>query len=395
MKMKFGHRLLLALYALLGLCAVAVVALRLFMPEMFERFTGEAARLFERLRFLPYLLLAVLAIWSVGMFLLAFRRDRRKKDRSNVSIQNTEDGAVLVSVEAIETLVKEAIGQSDEVLEVKSRVINHEDSITVTVRMVMSTNAHIPNITMLMQRNIKRYIEEYSGIAVREVIITVTEVREPAEAKKALKAGKAAKAKSIEAPAVRPAQKEESALAPIQAVPVEAPVQEEKLEPVVVVPAEEPLAPVPEQPQAVAPEAVEPLAVAEEPTDDPVPEVPAEKPVPAGAEIPPAPEAVVPEEAPVAAEEAPVEAEEAPRAPEPQVEAPSEDSEAPAPLEAEVPADEPEMPVVPQPAAHKITLFLDPNDDPEYKPDQPIVLPRESEEEPVESQESTIQTDEL
>ena len=200
MKMKFINRLLLALYALVWLLALVCVALGFLAPGVFQPVLDLIKDALNAIPFLPYILLGVMAVWSIGMFLLAFKREKRG-DKGNVALQNTENGAVNVTVGALETLVKEAIGQNDEVLELKSQVVNHEDSITVLVRMVLSSTAHIPNVTMLMQRNIKRFIEEFSGIAVREVIITVTEVRspEPAAKKRGLKNGKAPE--SIMAPA--------------------------------------------------------------------------------------------------------------------------------------------------------------------------------------------------
>ena len=401
MKMKFIHRLMLALYALLGLCALAMAACRIFLPDFYGQITGEVWQLFEKLPFLPYVLVALLLIWSVGMFLLAFRRDSKKHDRSNVSIQNTEDGAVLVSVEAIETLVREAIGQSDEVLEVKSRVINHEDSITVTVRMVMSTNAHIPNITMLMQRNIKHYIEEFSGIAVREVIITVTEVREPAENRKALKGRKGSRTAALEAPAdhvqtAAPAQIADiqpTAVSPAVPVTVEAPSAEATAAGPVYAQESE------AQPAAEATAAEPESTYAQEPAAEPEPEA-----QPAAQE--PATEAMTAEPEPSYAQEPAAE-------PEPEAQPAAETTAAePEPVYAQEPATEPEPEAQPaaqepatesepetQPAAEaeparslesllqllseeagsvktpKINLFLDPNDDPDYRPEQAPASP--------------------
>ncbi len=286
MKMKFINRLLLALYALVWLLALAGAALAFLAPEVFRPALDLIRRALDAVPFLPYILLGVMAVWSIGMFLLAFKREKRG-DKGNVALQNTENGAVNVTVGALETLVKEAIGQSDEVLELKSQVINHEDSITVLVRMVLSSTAHIPNVTMLMQRNIKRFIEEFSGIAVREVIITVTEVRspEPAAKKRGLKNGKAPE--SIMAPAAplpaRPAEsvKETPAALPVNEPMAEAPVREPVIEqpapePVVEAPAPEPVVEQPEPEPAV--EQPEPEPAPEEPAQTLAVELPAEEP---------------------------------------------------------------------------------------------------------------------
>ena len=278
MKMKFINRLLLALYALVWLLALVCVALGFLAPGVFQPVLDLIKDALNAIPFLPYILLGVMAVWSIGMFLLAFKREKRG-NKGNVALQNTENGAVNVTVGALETLVKEAIGQNDEVLELKSQVVNHEDSITVLVRMVLSSTAHIPNVTMLMQRNIKRFIEEFSGIAVREVIITVTEVRspEPAAKKRGLKNGKAPE--SIMAPAAPlPAHQEKTetpAALPVNEPVVEQPVQEPVQEPVVEQPVPEPVVETPAPEPAVDEPVQEP--VVEEPAEEPIVEQPAQE----------------------------------------------------------------------------------------------------------------------
>lgn len=278
MKMKFINRLLLALYALVWLLALVCVALGFLAPGVFQPVLDLIKDALNAIPFLPYILLGVMAVWSIGMFLLAFKREKRG-DKGNVALQNTENGAVNVTVGALETLVKEAIGHNDEVLELKSQVVNHEDSITVLVRMVLSSTAHIPNVTMLMQRNIKRFIEEFSGIAVREVIITVTEVRspEPAAKKRGLKNGKAPE--SIMAPAAPlPAHQEKTetpAALPVNEPVVEQPVQEPVQEPVVEQPVPEPVVETPAPEPAVEEPVQEP--VVEEPAEEPIVEQPAQE----------------------------------------------------------------------------------------------------------------------
>lgn len=271
MKMKFINRLLLALYALVWLLALAAAALSFLAPGVFQPARDLIRQALGAVPFLPYILLGVMALWSIAMFLLAFKREKRG-DKGNVALQNTENGAVNVTVGALETLVREAIGHSDEVLELKSQVLNHEDSITVLVRMVLSSTAHIPNVTMLMQRNIKRFIEEFSGIAVREVIITVTEVRSPESAakKRGLKNGR--KPESIMAPAAPLPPRQD---APGQETPAALPVNEPGAQPAAEEPAPRPVVEVPAQEPVIEEPVPEP--VVENPMAEPVPDEPVQE----------------------------------------------------------------------------------------------------------------------
>jgi hypothetical protein len=40
-------------------------------------------------------------------------------------------------------------------VDIKTSIINHEDSISVSIDMTLASDVHIPNVTMMMQRTIK------------------------------------------------------------------------------------------------------------------------------------------------------------------------------------------------------------------------------------------------
>lgn len=184
MKMKGIDRILLGLYAFFGAIVLIFSGLDVLgvqfdiqerIAETLNYYLWEANGLWGK--GLVLALLLVLIVWSVHLVALAFQHERRK-DRGSVSIQNTGDGAVRISVQAMDALVRQAIGETEGVLDLKTKVVNHEDSITVKINMALSADSHIPNVTMMMQRNVKRFIEEFSGIAVREVVVLVSEIRE-------------------------------------------------------------------------------------------------------------------------------------------------------------------------------------------------------------------------
>ena len=298
MKMKVIDRILLALYALLGALALVAVGVNAVRPGWTGPWIERIGTLLQNntwAKAVAWALLALLVVWSVRLILLAFSRGGEKHgDRSSVTVQNGGDGSVRVSVSAMDTLVRQAIGPAEGVVSLKTKVINHEDSITVRIDMALTSDAHIPNVTMLMQRNIKRFIEEYSGIAVREVVILVSEIRAIGDG--AAPAGKleGGRKKVLVAP-----EKVESREAPAAATP--------------------------------AP------AAAEAPAESPA-EARAESPAESRAEAPAEAPAKAPAEAPRFAEEPAPYEEPAAETP---VDEPAADAEAPAPVEAEMTAEEP------------------------------------------------------
>ncbi|MEF9896275.1 MAG: alkaline shock response membrane anchor protein AmaP, partial [Clostridia bacterium] len=177
-KLKKSDRIIVCAYALLGVVATAALALML-AGGVEIRLLGKVYVLAPGLwpMILMALITAVLLIWSVRVMMVAFYH-APKVDKSSVSVQNTENGAVRISMQAMDTLVKQAIGQADGVEEIKTAIVNHEDSISVNIEMTLDSDVHIPNVTMLMQRAIKNFIEEYSGIAVRDVSVMVGKIVE-------------------------------------------------------------------------------------------------------------------------------------------------------------------------------------------------------------------------
>lgn len=180
MKLKVIDRILLALYSALGVIALIVLCMCVLRPEIYGPSLSEAliGLCGDTIRkAVGCALIVVLIAGQIHLMVAACKREERGP-KGSVSVQNTENGEVRVSVQAMEALVRRAIGRQEGVLDVKSKIVTHDDSVTVHIDMTLAVDALIPNITMTMQRRVKRYIEETSGIAVREVLVLVNEVRD-------------------------------------------------------------------------------------------------------------------------------------------------------------------------------------------------------------------------
>jgi len=178
--MNFFERLLLAVTGILGVFFAAALGVIAYYGDRLGLTLGDY-RLTLKAGVWPAVVLGVIAlialVWGLKLLSLAFKREPRR-DRSSVSVQNTENGSVRISVDAMDTLVKQAIAHDEGVVDIKTSIINHEDSISVSIDMTLASDVHIPNVTMMMQRTIKNFIEEFSGIAVREVTIMVSKIIE-------------------------------------------------------------------------------------------------------------------------------------------------------------------------------------------------------------------------
>ena len=175
------NRLCVVFYALINLTALLLACMYILPPFNQMGWLSVSAIIDNRQPVVWALLIIAAALycaWSVYLIVNALSRKPRI-DKSSVSLQSGESGSVRVSIAALDTLVKGAVNNVKGVGDIKTYIINHEDSITVNIEMELLSDEHIPNVTMLMQRDIKNFIEEYSGIAVREVSIMVLAIKIP------------------------------------------------------------------------------------------------------------------------------------------------------------------------------------------------------------------------
>lgn len=179
MKLKVIDRIFLLITSLISLAAAVLSGSIIYGKEFLQKYVGFVLFGSEDITFWVLCgALALFVIIAILLFEIAVRRVKRK-DKNSVTVQHAEqgNGEVRVSVQALDSLVKQSIANHSEgVADIKTRILNHEDSISLRVDMSLESDVHIPNATMLLQDSIKNYIEEYSGIAVRDISIMVTSI---------------------------------------------------------------------------------------------------------------------------------------------------------------------------------------------------------------------------
>lgn len=261
MKMRVIDRILLGAYAFVSALALIALLVCVVSPgaAMYLMNLGFGSRI------ILCVLMAALIAGAIYLIMLSFRPEGSAPS-SSASVQESNEGSVRVSVRAMETLARRAIEQTEGVLDSKLRIINHEDSVRVEIDIAIGIETHVPVVTAMLQRNVKGIVEEFSGIAVREVVVLVTEIRNNAPA--ALPAPKDEQMKQV---VVVPEQVVHETEAPAAEEPVtEEPAEEAAEEPAAEEAAEETVT---EEP---AEEAAE--GSAEEPvTEEPAQEEPAEE----------------------------------------------------------------------------------------------------------------------
>ena len=176
MKIERIDRAVIALYAVMGALAMLIVIIWACFPESaagmgrsFEMtMTGAPA-----LRIgLVVLMVALLALSGFIIWLMVF--GKRKIAEGSLALQDSESGAVRVSMAALETLARQAIGQADGIEKLTVTLSEGGDALSVAIGLTVYADTSIPAVTQTMQANVRRVIEEFAGVAVRDVTVLVS-----------------------------------------------------------------------------------------------------------------------------------------------------------------------------------------------------------------------------
>ncbi len=114
---------------------------------------------------------AVMALIALRLFSVIL--PAKKKHSSTFAIQQNENGMVRISVKALEALVQRCLSQHPEIKVVSSSLFSNEESVRVDVHVALQSDISMPLAISSLQKQIKRYLEACSGVAVEEVRVFV------------------------------------------------------------------------------------------------------------------------------------------------------------------------------------------------------------------------------
>lgn len=184
MKLNIGKRLVLLLHWVLSLIAAAMAVMYCVWPETIHGLLDQLNALIglRKTQIIGIAALAVYVILAVLSALILFSGSGKKRQRGMITVDSSEAGKTRIAVGAVEQMIRQAVRGVDGITEMKSGIINHEDSISINTHVSVANGAHVPTVTMNIQRAIRSYIELNCGVAVREVGVNVHSVEGPSEA---------------------------------------------------------------------------------------------------------------------------------------------------------------------------------------------------------------------
>ena len=177
MKLNFGKRLVLFLHWLMSLIICALVACNMIQPSLVAELAASLNARFgaEIMEIASIAIIAVYALLAVFSVVFIFSREKGKKrgERGFITVDSSEAGRTRIAVGAVEQMIRQSVRCVDGIADMKSSIVNGDDSISINAPVAIVSGAHVPTVTMNIQRAIRSYIELNCGVAVREVSVSV------------------------------------------------------------------------------------------------------------------------------------------------------------------------------------------------------------------------------
>ena len=121
----------------------------------------------------------ILIIVSIMFFLVSIRflLSGPQKARINQPIRKkSELGDILISLISIQNIVMDSIKKIDGVMEQKITVGNYKDSVRIKLKVIVTPDKSIPELSEKIQSTSKEVIEKIAGVQVKSIEVYVDNV---------------------------------------------------------------------------------------------------------------------------------------------------------------------------------------------------------------------------
>ena len=152
----------------MGLCALAETFFHVQVTARLGQMLGAGTPL----AVLATLLLAI-ALCACGVCCLMMLSPKRAAKRTGFVMQRSENGAIGVSVKSIEGLVQTCVKQHEVIASAAVSVLERRDGIVILLDIQEAAGVSIPLAVSALQKQIKQYVTDCTGVDVREVRVLV------------------------------------------------------------------------------------------------------------------------------------------------------------------------------------------------------------------------------
>ena len=180
MKPSYFDRFLLTICAILSMAAglaLLLVAVGFFSLEaarlMVDAYAAQAGSLNFRLLVGCVGLLVFLV--SLRLIIGFNKRSKAQKEPTATvaTIATGDYGTVQISLAAIDAMVQRHCRTNNKVRETTSMVSTRDGGVAISLKLVLLSDANVPEVTAELQKSLKEYIEGLTGIVVNDISIMV------------------------------------------------------------------------------------------------------------------------------------------------------------------------------------------------------------------------------
>ena len=220
MKLNFGKKLVLFLHWLMSLVlGVLAFALCFFYDAAVSCLTAIDTLIMGWGDVAGIAAGAVYVLLSVLTVVFIFSGKKKRVDRSFITVDNSDAGRTRIAISAVEQMIRQSVRGVNGIVDMKSSITNNEDSISINSTVSIASGAHVPTVTMNIQRAVRSYIELNCGVAVREVCVSVSALESEENGKKRGRGHAAAPAAVESIESVQPPVIESPAETPVESTP--------------------------------------------------------------------------------------------------------------------------------------------------------------------------------
>ena len=172
---KVADKVLLFVFsvAVLILSGIGIVAVLEWISRAYAESFVDAMYMPGAVKYASAAVCAALFLLSIRFLYVSLRRSR---ERGGTIDQRTDFGDIRISLETVENLALRAAGRHRGVKDLRARVRVDDSGLDIQLRSVVDGETSIQLLTEEIQRSVKEYVEEITGIPVAMVTVYVANV---------------------------------------------------------------------------------------------------------------------------------------------------------------------------------------------------------------------------
>lgn len=110
------------------------------------------------------------------IFLIVFLRSLRRKPSKVAAVHENSLGIIKITLPALENLVLTAAQSVPGIRDVKPIITNRADGLAIWLKVQVTTDTVIPNVSEELQKTVRDYVSKMAGTTVKEIHVSVTKI---------------------------------------------------------------------------------------------------------------------------------------------------------------------------------------------------------------------------